>query len=135
MAGRSILAEGHNHKVQYISLHDIKSLEIWNYFDESDIDRFGGEGIGGRERRLASVLPGIPARSLVRCKKILGGLSAMKSKSFEQDVNASLSRRTILQAGAAAFGGALMPGMMGPAFAEDHPAIGTYPAGVSGSWE
>ncbi len=58
----------------------------------------------------------------------------MKSKFVEQDVNASVSRRTLLQAGAGLVGGALLPGtMLGPAFAEDHPAIGTYPAGSSGS--
>ena len=57
----------------------------------------------------------------------------MKSDFFERDINARLSRRTLLQAGAAAVGSALTPGMVGPAFAEEHPAIGTYPAGVSGS--
>ena len=54
----------------------------------------------------------------------------MKSDFFERDINARLSRRTLLQAGAAAVGSALTPGMVGPVFAEEHPAIGTYPAGV-----
>lgn len=46
----------------------------------------------------------------------------------------NLSRRTLLQAGAGAAGGALLPAFSFPAFAAgDHPAIGTYPAGSSGS--
>jgi len=58
----------------------------------------------------------------------------MKSIFFEQDVNANVSRRSLLQAGAGLIGGALLPGSMtGAALAEDHPAIGTYPAGSSGS--
>jgi len=49
-------------------------------------------------------------------------------------VNANVSRRSLLQAGAGLIGGALLPGSMtGAALAEDHPAIGTYPAGSSGS--
>ncbi|HEX3163655.1 MAG TPA: branched-chain amino acid ABC transporter substrate-binding protein, partial [Pseudolabrys sp.] len=57
----------------------------------------------------------------------------MKSKIVEQDVNVTVSRRALLQAGAGLIGGALLPGsMIGPALAEDHPAIGTYPAGSSG---
>ena len=45
-----------------------------------------------------------------------------------------MSRRRLLQAGAGLAGGALIsPAMVMPAFAEDHPAIGTYPAGSSGN--
>jgi len=54
----------------------------------------------------------------------------MKSKIIERDVNANVSRRALLQAGAGLIGGALLPGA---ALAEDHAAIGTYPAGTSGS--
>jgi len=44
-----------------------------------------------------------------------------------------LSRRSLLQAGAGLAGGTLLPsGLLMPAFAADHPAIGTYPAGSSG---
>ena len=44
------------------------------------------------------------------------------------------SRRDILLAGAGMVGGALLPGVPGAAFAaEDHPPVGTWPAGVSGS--
>lgn len=45
-----------------------------------------------------------------------------------------VSRRTLVQAGAAALGGGLLPsGMTRSAIAAEHPAIGTYPAGSSGS--
>ena len=57
----------------------------------------------------------------------------MKNKIFEQGLNAAVSRRTLLQAGAGLAGGAMLPGgMIGSAFAADHPPIGTYPAGSSG---
>jgi branched-chain amino acid transport system substrate-binding protein len=58
----------------------------------------------------------------------------MKSKNFDLDLGLNVSRRSLLQAGAGLVGGSLLTGgMVGPAFAEDHPAIGTYPAGSSGS--
>src|SRR3954470_9794442 len=58
----------------------------------------------------------------------------MKSRIFEQAMDTHVSRRALLQGGAGLAGGALLPtGMIGSAFAEDHPAIGTYPAGSSGS--
>ena len=45
-----------------------------------------------------------------------------------------LSRRTLIQVGAGAIGGTLLPGgLIVPAVAEDHPALGTYPGGSSGS--
>ncbi len=45
-----------------------------------------------------------------------------------------LSRRSMLQAGAAAAAGSLLPaGLVGSALADDHPALGTYPAGSAGS--
>ncbi len=45
-----------------------------------------------------------------------------------------LSRRALLQGGAGLIGGAALSGGLSmPAFAADHPAIGTYPAGSSGS--
>jgi len=43
-----------------------------------------------------------------------------------------LSRRGLLQTAAGLAGGAMLPGVPTLAFAEDKPAIGTYPAGVSG---
>src|SRR4051794_38553784 len=58
----------------------------------------------------------------------------MKRKIFERDASAAVSRRALLQAGAGLAGGALLPGgLIGSAFAEDRPPIGTYPAGSSGS--
>jgi branched-chain amino acid transport system substrate-binding protein len=44
-----------------------------------------------------------------------------------------LSRRGLLQTAAGLAGGAMLPGGMPIALAEDHPAVGTYPAGSSGS--
>ena len=44
---------------------------------------------------------------------------------------AHLSRRRLLQAGGGLLGGALLPGVV-PAWAADYPALGNYPAGVSG---
>src|SRR3954462_5797814 len=46
-------------------------------------------------------------------------------------IRRGLSRRGLLQTTAGLIGGAVLPGM--PAFAEDKLAIGSYPAGVSGS--
>src|ERR1700712_1648672 len=58
----------------------------------------------------------------------------MKSRNFELDLGLSVSRRSLLQAGAGLVGSSLLPGgLIGPALAEDHPALGTYPAGSSGS--
>src|SRR3954453_2926989 len=57
----------------------------------------------------------------------------MKAKIFEQAMGAEVSRRALLQGGAGLLGGAMLSGgLAAPAFAEDHPAIGTYPAGSSG---
>ena len=58
----------------------------------------------------------------------------MKNEILEQYANAAVSRRALLQAGGGLVAGALLPGsMIGPALAENAPAIGTYPAGSSGS--
>src|SRR6195952_1246800 len=58
----------------------------------------------------------------------------MKSRNFELDLGLSVSRRSLLQAGAGLVGSSLLPGgLIGPALAEDHPALGTYPAGSSGN--
>jgi len=44
-----------------------------------------------------------------------------------------VSRRTLLQAGAGLAGASFLPnGLIMPALAEDHPALGTYPAGTNG---
>ena len=51
----------------------------------------------------------------------------MKSRIFQRATEMNLSRRALLQGGAGLIGGSLLPAM--PAFAEDNPAIGTYPAG------
>jgi ABC-type branched-subunit amino acid transport system substrate-binding protein len=49
-------------------------------------------------------------------------------------LNSGLSRRALLQGSAGLIGGAALSGGLSmPAFAADHPAIGTYPAGSSGS--
>jgi len=48
-------------------------------------------------------------------------------------VVAPLSRRKLLLGGAGLVGGAALPGVILPALAEDHPALGTYPEGSSGS--
>ena len=58
----------------------------------------------------------------------------MKSRIFEQELAMRMSRRALLQGGAGVIGGTLLSGgMVLPVYAEDHPAIGTYPAGSSGS--
>jgi ABC-type branched-subunit amino acid transport system substrate-binding protein len=50
-----------------------------------------------------------------------------------RELSLALSRRRLLQGAAGLAGGALLPaGMILPAFAEDHPALGTYPAGSAG---
>ena len=50
------------------------------------------------------------------------------------DVAAMMSRRKLLGVGTGLVGGSLLPGgLIVPALAEDHPALGTYPAGSSGS--
>ncbi len=52
----------------------------------------------------------------------------------DRGFKAGVSRRTLLQAGAGLVGGTLLPaGLAMPAFAADHPPIGTWPAGSSGS--
>jgi ABC-type branched-subunit amino acid transport system substrate-binding protein len=49
-------------------------------------------------------------------------------------LDTAVSRRGLLLAGASLAGGAFLPtGLVMPAFAQDHPALGTYPAGSSGS--
>ena len=57
--------------------------------------------------------------------------STMKTRIFERASEMNVSRRTLLRGSAGIIGGSLLPTM--PAFAEDKPAIGSYPAGVSGS--
>src|SRR5690348_6524235 len=56
----------------------------------------------------------------------------MRTRLFERVTETSVSRRALLQASAGLLGSAMLPGIP-RAFAEDHPAIGTYPAGSSGS--
>src|SRR3954465_10908786 len=58
----------------------------------------------------------------------------MKSRIFERGMARDVSRRALLQGSAGLVGGAMLSGGFAmPAFAEDHPAIGTYPAGTSGN--
>src|SRR4051794_5925450 len=58
----------------------------------------------------------------------------MTSRIFEQELAMRMSRRALLQGTAGLMGGTLLSGgMVLPVYAEDHPAIGTYPAGSSGS--
>ncbi|WP_439922672.1 ABC transporter substrate-binding protein [Nitrobacter sp. JJSN] len=55
-------------------------------------------------------------------------------KVLEQALDAAVSRRSLLQGGAGLVGGLMLPGgLIMPAFADDKPAIGTWPAGSSGS--
>jgi branched-chain amino acid transport system substrate-binding protein len=55
-------------------------------------------------------------------------------KTDRDGVDAGVSRRVMLQAGAGLVGGALLPtGLVMPAFAADNPPLGTYPEGSSGS--
>src|ERR1043165_9554933 len=56
----------------------------------------------------------------------------MRTKLFERVTQTNVSRRTLLQTSAGLLGSAVLPGIS-PALAEDKPAVGTYPAGVSGS--
>jgi branched-chain amino acid transport system substrate-binding protein len=59
---------------------------------------------------------------------------AQRSRFSRGAPDSGMSRRGLLQAGAGLAGGALIsPAMVMPAYAADHPAIGTYPAGSSGS--
>jgi ABC-type branched-subunit amino acid transport system substrate-binding protein len=46
--------------------------------------------------------------------------------------SSSPNRRTVLGAGLGAAGGLVLPSLVRPAFAADHPPIGTWPAGVAG---
>src|ERR1700759_2744984 len=58
----------------------------------------------------------------------------MKKTSAGQDSGLVVSRRKLLQSAAGLAGGGMLPaGLALPAFADDKPAIGTYPAGSSGS--
>ena len=57
----------------------------------------------------------------------------MKNLVVGRDSGLVVSRRMLLQTAAGLAGGAMLPFGMPTAFAEDHPAIGTYPAGSSGS--
>ena len=55
----------------------------------------------------------------------------MKKIIAGQDSGLVVSRRKLLQSAAGLAGGAILPaGMALPAFADDKPAIGTYPAGI-----
>src|SRR3978361_73956 len=63
----------------------------------------------------------------------MGG-SFMKKITAGQNSGLVVSRRKLLQSAAGLAGGAILPaGLALPAFADDKPAIGTYPAGSSGS--
>ena len=56
-----------------------------------------------------------------------------RGEFYGRDLGSGMSRRALLGAGAGLAGSALLPsGLIVPALAEDHPALGTYPAGSSG---
>src|ERR1043165_936098 len=58
----------------------------------------------------------------------------MTSRIFEQELAMRMSRRALLQGTAGLVGGTVLSGgMVLPVYAEDRPAIGTWPAGSSGS--
>jgi ABC-type branched-subunit amino acid transport system substrate-binding protein len=57
-----------------------------------------------------------------------------KRDDIDAPIFGPMTRRNILRTGAGLVGGAMLPtGMMLPAFAEDQPAMGTWPDGSSGS--
>src|SRR6516225_6998963 len=55
----------------------------------------------------------------------------MTDSLISRGLKLGISRRRLLQGSAGIIGGSMLPGL--PAFADDKPAIGTFPAGVSGS--
>jgi ABC-type branched-subunit amino acid transport system substrate-binding protein len=55
------------------------------------------------------------------------------SADFESEAANGVSRRVLLQAGAGLMGGMALPLSFMPAFADDKPPIGTWPAGSQGS--
>src|SRR5262245_51804936 len=55
----------------------------------------------------------------------------MTDSLISRGLKLGISRRRLLQGSAGIIGGSILPGM--PALAEDKPAIGTFPAGISGS--
>ena len=55
----------------------------------------------------------------------------MTDSLISRGLKLGISRRRLLQGSAGIIGGSMLPGM--PALAEDKPAIGTFPAGISGS--
>jgi branched-chain amino acid transport system substrate-binding protein len=58
----------------------------------------------------------------------------MTSRIFEQQLAMRMSRRALLQGGAGLVGGTMLSGgMVLPVYAEDRPAIGTWPAGSQGN--
>ena len=58
----------------------------------------------------------------------------MKNAIVGRNSGLVLSRRRLLQTAAGLAGGTMLPaGLVMPAYADDKPAIGTYPAGSSGS--
>src|SRR3954465_15230427 len=58
----------------------------------------------------------------------------MTSRIFEQQLAMRMSRRALLQGSAGLVGGTMLSGgMVLPVYAEDHPAIGTWPAGSQGN--
>jgi hypothetical protein len=106
---------------------------VKRYNDEVQVNNASGGCLvnAGVDRRP------VPERSRTACSQtinLLGGSSAMKEMMIGRLSTPALSRRTLLRTAAGLAGGALLPaGLMPQAFAEDHPAIGTYPAGSSGS--
>ena len=56
-----------------------------------------------------------------------------RGEFYGRNLGSGMSRRALLGAGAGLAGGALLPsGLIVPALADDHPALGTYPAGSQG---
>src|SRR6185437_1405921 len=76
--------------------------------------------------------PRISGASATRHITIIPGRTSIMKNPLPKSAF-RLSRRGLLQTAAGLAGGAMLPGGMPFAFAEDHPAIGTYPAGSSGS--
>src|SRR3546814_113742 len=55
-----------------------------------------------------------------------------QKKDSNRNPESGVDRRSLLKMGVGAAGGALLPGVPAVALAADKPAIGNYPAGVSG---
>src|SRR5690242_15288944 len=75
--------------------------------------------------------PGRAARLHARFLEDFREDLTMRTRLFERATGTSVSRRTLLHASAGLLGSTMLPGIP-QVLAEEKPAVGTYPAGVSG---